>query len=90
MMKFLAAFCTSMAFLLGASNFVVPIKPYAQPLVPSRIVDSKKIEPIKVPYVDCIINVEGEADITLEEGMQLCMTKREWLEINIDEEHPPI
>jgi hypothetical protein len=90
MMKFLAAFCTSMAFLLGASSFVTPIKPHAEPLVPARIVDTKKIEPIKVPYIGCIINVEGEAGITLEEGMRSCMTKREWLDINIDEDHTPI
>ena len=84
MMKFLAAFCVTSAFLFGIADFGVPsTKLELQPLVPSKIVDKKKAPPIRVPHTSCIVSVEGVAH-TLEEHMLLCLSKRNWLEINID------
>ena len=89
MMKFLAAFFTTITFLFGAVSITPPLRTISYDLVPSKIVDKKKIAPIKVPVSDCIVSVEGEAH-TLEEHVEMCLTQRQWLDISIDEEKPTI
>ena len=90
MMKFFAAFFVTGTLLMGATNLNIPTKIEVQPLVPSRIVDSKKIEPIKVPHMTCIVNHMEEAHSSLEERMSLCLRRRDWLNINIEYSQAPI
>jgi hypothetical protein len=63
--------------------------PYTHDLIPSTIVDKKKLVPIKVPRVDCIITVGGEveeAEIAIEELMATCVGDRKWLKIKFGRE----
>lgn len=83
MMKFLTAFFVTSAFLFGFSEFSTPSKPDLQELVPSKIVDKKKVEPIRVPYTSCIISAEGTVE-SIEEYMSLCLDKRNWLQISFE------
>jgi len=84
MMKFFTAFLITTALLMGASSFAVPSKPEYQPLVPAKIVDAKKANPIEVPHLGCIVN-DAEMSVTnLEEYMALCLTQRNWLNISIE------
>tara|TARA_R110002020_G_scaffold20213_1_gene69142 strand:- start:1160 stop:1450 length:291 start_codon:yes stop_codon:yes gene_type:complete len=82
MMKFFAAFFIMSAILIGANGSVTPIRPEVQVLVPSKIVDTKKIGPIKVPHTSCIVSVEEEH--TLEEHLNVCLAQRKWLNIDSD------
>lgn len=84
-MKFFAAFFATITFLLGANSYGIPTKLHTHELIPSKIVDTKKMDPIKVPHIDCIVNIEGEAH-TLEEHTKVCLIKRRWLKINIEQE----
>ena len=90
MMKFFAAFLVTSTLLVGASSFAVPTKIEVQSIVPSKIVDSKKIGPIKVPYTACIVSHVEVTHDSLEERMAMCLTKRNWLNINIDQGPPRI
>ena len=84
-MKFFVAFFITSALLFGFNDTHSSSKVHYQPLTPSTIVDKKKIEPIGVPYVNCIVS-DGteEVDHTLEEYMQVCLDRRQWHKINID------
>jgi len=82
-MKFFIGIFTSIAFLLSAAHMAIPTRLHADDLIPSKIIDKKKIDPIKVPYIDCIVSVEEEAH-TLEEHVAICLDKRTWLKINSD------
>jgi hypothetical protein len=84
-MKFFAAFFVTGTLLLGASSVMVTTKTQAQTLVPSKIVDSKKLEPLKVPHNSCIVSGVEVSDIALEEYMKLCLSQRNWLNITFDE-----
>ena len=84
MMKFFTAFVVTSAFLFGYIGLSAPAKVEIQPLVPSKIVNSKKINPIKVPNTTCIVSGMEVSHLTLEEYMALCLEQRNWLNIAID------
>ena len=86
MMKFFTAFVVTSAFLFGYTGLSMPSRVEVQPLVPSKIVDSKKINPIKVPDTTCIVSDTEVSILTLEEYMKLCINQRNWLNITIDYE----
>ncbi len=89
-MKILAAVAITAFVVIGFNNTTVPTRTEAMPLVPSKIVDKKKIEPIRVPFESCILN-EGteEATHTLEEHVATCLNKRMWHNVNIEHRELP-
>tara|TARA_R110000824_G_scaffold92217_9_gene223923 strand:+ start:5466 stop:5756 length:291 start_codon:yes stop_codon:yes gene_type:complete len=89
-MKIFTTLGAAIALLLGITNYVAgsppPTVSYTHEAVPSKIVDKKKAEPIKVPNVDCIVSVGDEAEITeiaIEELMATCVGNRKWLKIKL-------
>jgi hypothetical protein len=88
-MKFFVGVFMGVAFLVGATHMGISTRVHTHNLVPSKIVDKKKIDPIEIPYIDCIVSVEVPSH-TLEEHTVVCLAKRTWLRISVDKEEHTI
>ena len=80
-MKIFITFAITYAFLALANTEVSNVKFTAAQEERMHLNETKKIEPIKIPPTDCIVNIEGERHL-LEQQLESCLKKRQWLKIS--------
>lgn len=91
-MKIFISCLTTVAILLGVneSNSLITTRMHATDLIPAKIVDKKKIPPLKVPDDDCIvIRTEGDA-AAFEKHAEECFNRYNWLRITFEQGAPPL
>ena len=52
--------------------------------VPAAIINNKKVNSIKIPGTDCIVNVEGEDSLRFDSYISKCLNQRNWLIISVN------
>ena len=82
MIKFFGAFVITTAFLLFIPDTAPDVQAKERIVAPQVIGNKKKIDSIKVPASNCIVNGEGNEQL-FEQHVMRCINKRNWLNINI-------